>query len=82
VLIRVDVNFGLQLIGAEPQHTTQQANPANVPAGLDDVFQARNAETWESDLSPLGFRLPSHEDVGAIGPMRYDQAPPHLPGMC
>lgn len=82
MLIWADVNFGLELIGAQPQHTTQQANPASVTAGLEDVFQARNTETWESDLSPLGFRLPSHGDVGAIGPLRYDQAPPHLPGKC
>jgi hypothetical protein len=78
VLNVADVNFGLELIGAPPQHSAQQQQP--VTAGLDQVFQARNAETWESDLSPLDFRLPSHEDVGAIGTLRYDQAPPHLPG--
>jgi hypothetical protein len=82
VLIRADLNFGLELIGAPPQHTTQQANHASVTAGLEDVFQARNTETWESDLSPLGFRLPGHEDVGAIGSLRYDQAPPQMPGRC
>ncbi|KAH4065921.1 hypothetical protein HBH69_094040 [Parastagonospora nodorum] len=73
-------NFGLELIGQQPQHTMQQADQAIVTAGLQDVFQARNTETWESDHSPLGFRLPSHEDVGAMGLMRYGQAPPQMPG--
>jgi len=82
VLNRADVNFGLQLIGAQPQHSAQQPSPDNVTAGLDEMFQARNAENWSSDLSPSDFRLPSHEDVGAIGSLRYGQAPPQLPGRC
>jgi hypothetical protein len=41
-------------------------------SGPDQVFQARNAETWESNLSPLDFRPPSHEGVGAIRTLRYD----------
>jgi hypothetical protein len=83
VLILADVNFGLELIGAQPQHLTQQPSPTNVTVGLEQVYQARNAETWESDLSSLvGFRLPSHEDVdvGGMGPLRFGQAPPQLPG--
>jgi hypothetical protein len=86
VLKEADVNFGLELIGAQPQHSAQQPLQAAAAVGLDQVFQARNAETWQSDLSPLTFRLPSHEDdnsnVGAIGLLRYDQAPPQMPGVC
>jgi hypothetical protein len=73
MLILADVNFGLELIGAQPQHS---ASPSG---GLDQAYQARNAETWESDLSPLaGFS----EDIGTgdMGALRYDQAPPQLPG--
>ncbi|KAF1921559.1 hypothetical protein BDU57DRAFT_510429 [Ampelomyces quisqualis] len=65
------VNFGLELIGAQPQHSAQQPSQADGTVGLDQVFQARNADTWESDLSPLSFRLPTHEDdnnnLGLIG---------------
>jgi hypothetical protein len=80
VLMLADVNFGLELIGAQPQHNAQQAAPANVTAAFDGVFQARNTDSWDSDLSPLDFRLPSHEDVGAIGSPRFGRAPPQLPG--
>ncbi|KAF2825808.1 hypothetical protein CC86DRAFT_382799 [Ophiobolus disseminans] len=73
-------NFGLQLIGAQPQHNAQQPSPDNVTAGLDEMFQARNAEFWSPDHSPLHSRLPSHEHVGAIGSSRYGRAPPQLPG--
>jgi hypothetical protein len=75
----------MELIGAQPQHAAQQPSQNNVTVGLDEVFQARNAEIWQSDLSPsapLQFRLPSREDGGAIGQPRYGQAPPQLPGMC
>ena len=82
MLNRADVNFGLELIGAQPQHAAQQPSHDNVTAGLDEVFQARNAETWESDLSPFIPRLQGREDVGAIGSSRYGQAPPQLPGRC
>lgn len=82
VLNWVDVNFGLQLIGAQPQHSAQQPSPDNVTAGLDDMFQARNTDFWPSDLSQSNSRLPSHEDAGAIGQLRYGPAPPQLPGRC
>jgi hypothetical protein len=86
VLKEADVNFGLELIGAQPQHSAQQPSQAAGTVELDQVFQARNAETWQSDLSPLHFRLPSHEDdnndVEAIGLLRYDQAPPQMSGVC
>jgi hypothetical protein len=80
VLILADVNFGRALIGAQPQHSAQQAAPANV--GLDQAYQARNAETWEADLSPLAtFRLPDGGvDAGGMGGPRYGQASPQLPG--
>ncbi|KAL5114168.1 hypothetical protein ACEQ8H_007965 [Pleosporales sp. CAS-2024a] len=72
------LNLGLELIGAQPLHATQQAN---LTAGLDNVFQARGTETWQSDLSPLSFRLPSSEEhIGAIASLRYDHAPPQMPG--
>jgi hypothetical protein len=80
MLNRADVNFGRQLIGATPQHTAPQPRHDNVTVEFDNMFQARNAEPWESDLSPSDFRLPSPEDVGAIGSSRYGQAPPQLPG--
>jgi hypothetical protein len=82
VLILADVNLGLELIGAQPQHSTPQPSSTGVTVGLDQVYQARNAETWESALSPLvDFRLPGHEDVGVgdMGPLRFGQAPPQLP---
>ncbi|KAH8725915.1 hypothetical protein GQ44DRAFT_615096 [Phaeosphaeriaceae sp. PMI808] len=75
------MNFGLELIGAQPQHSAlQPSSNDNVTTGLEEVFQARNAETWQSDLSPLlDFRLPERGEVGATGPLRYDQpAPPQL----
>jgi hypothetical protein len=82
VLIQADVDFGRALIGATPQHNTQQASPT-MAAAFDGVFEARNTDSWDSDLSPLGFtRLPSHEDVGANGPPRFTRAPPQLPGRC
>jgi hypothetical protein len=75
MLNRADVNFGLSLIGDQLQHGTQQPPGNNVTAGLGDMFQGRNAETWPPDFSPLeDFRLPSHE---AVGSSRYGQA---LPG--
>ncbi|KAH7067265.1 hypothetical protein BKA63DRAFT_521849 [Paraphoma chrysanthemicola] len=76
------VNFGLELIGAHPQHAAQQPSPNNVPAGRNEVLQARNADFWQPDLSPssdVQFRLPSRQDRGAIGQTRYGQAPPQLP---
>jgi hypothetical protein len=81
VLISADVDFGRTLIGAQPQHNTQQASPA-MTAAFDGAFQARNTDSVNSDLSPLAFRLPSHEDVGVIGPSRFHGAPPQLPGRC
>jgi len=85
VLNVVDYNFGLELIGALPQHQAQQQPHENVTAGLEELFQARNTGPWETDLSPSSeFRLPSHEDVDAeaIGSSRYGQAPPQVPGRC
>jgi hypothetical protein len=82
VLIQADFNFGLELIGAQPQHNAQQPTHANVTVGRDEAFQARNTDSWESDLSPLNFRPQSHEDVGAIGSSHFRQAPPQLPGRC
>lgn len=82
VLIQADFNFGLELIGAQPQHNAQQPTHANVTVGRDEAFQARNTDSWESDLSPLNFRPQSHEDVGAIGSSHFSQAPPQLPGRC
>jgi hypothetical protein len=81
VLSLVDVNFGLELIGALPQHQAQQQPQDNVNVGLEELFQARNTESWVTDLSPSSdFRLPSHEEVRAIGSSRYGQAPPQIPG--
>lgn len=70
---RADVRFGLELIGAPPQHPSQQPS------------QARNAETWDSDLDGLYSRLPSDEHVHAgahSASLRYEAAPPQLPGRC
>jgi hypothetical protein len=50
--------------------------------GLDEMFQARNAAPWESDLSPLDFRLQSDEEDAVIGSLRFGHAPPQLPGKC
>ncbi|KAF2025140.1 hypothetical protein EK21DRAFT_104160 [Setomelanomma holmii] len=82
VLNLADYNFGLELIGAQPQHAAQQPSQNNVTAGFDGVFQARNTDFWEPDLSPsvpAPFRLPRREDGGAISSPHYGQAPPQLP---
>ncbi|KAF1846885.1 uncharacterized protein K460DRAFT_278146 [Cucurbitaria berberidis CBS 394.84] len=54
------LDLGRALIGTQPQHTAQQQTAGSESVGLDsDLFQARNTETWESDLSPMDFRLPN-----------------------
>ncbi|KAH7384105.1 hypothetical protein DE146DRAFT_759903 [Phaeosphaeria sp. MPI-PUGE-AT-0046c] len=80
------VNLGLELIGAPPQHPAQQPSPSQAgidnSVGLDAASQARNAETWASDLQGVDFRLPSDEHVHAgahSASMRFDAAPPQLP---
>ncbi|KAJ4362276.1 hypothetical protein N0V83_010369 [Neocucurbitaria cava] len=71
------LDLGRALIGTQPQHTTPQQTTDNAGMGLENnMFQARNTDTWESDLS---FRLPSLEisQAGANGPsMRADGAAP------
>lgn len=78
------VNFGLELIGAPPQHPAQQPSQAGLvnSVGLGPASQARNAETWDSDLHRVDFRPQSDEHVHAgaqSASMRYDAAPPQLP---
>ncbi|CAN9229855.1 unnamed protein product [Alternaria alternata] len=50
------LSLGRELIGEQPQHAT---HATNVNVG-HDLFQARNTETWEPDLSSDGLtsRLP------------------------
>lgn len=46
------------------------------------MFPSRNAAPWESDVSPLDFRLQGVEDDAAIGSLRFGHAQPQLPGKC
>lgn len=68
ILVRVfqllnwsDFNFGLQLIGSQPQLEAQQQTGNNVLVGLEsDVFDAaRNADTWSPNWQHLESSHPS-----------------------
>ncbi|KAJ4984851.1 C2H2 transcription factor [Stagonosporopsis vannaccii] len=77
------VDFGLQLIGSEPQPEVQQQTGDNVPVGpASDASDAvRNADTWPPDWHHLESRHPSLTEahsapIGALAPA----APPQFPG--
>lgn len=81
------VKFGLELIGAPPQHPAPQPSQVGLDdsIGLESALQARNMERWGSALPSLDFRLLSDEYVHArahIKSMRYTATPLSLPSMC
>ncbi|KAF1924212.1 uncharacterized protein M421DRAFT_73168 [Didymella exigua CBS 183.55] len=55
------LNFGLEMIGLQPQPGTQLQTGDNMPVGPEsDVFKAaRNSDTWQSDWHHLNSRHPS-----------------------
>jgi hypothetical protein len=64
ILTLADINFGLELIGAQPQASAQQLPLlADTPFELAEVSQAQTTETWNSGLSPLEYMLPRFEDT-------------------
>ncbi|KAF3042975.1 hypothetical protein E8E12_009492 [Didymella heteroderae] len=91
VLQRVDVpwtapgsseylNFGLEMIGLQPQPEVQQQTGDNMPVGPEsDVFEAaRNADTWQPDWHHLESRHPSLTNSN-LSPIGSDSTAP-FPG--
>lgn len=63
--------MGLELIGLHSQSAAHQETGDNVPVGHEsDVFEARDAGTWQPESHHLEFRHPSITDAQScpIGP--------------
>ncbi|KAF3053767.1 hypothetical protein E8E11_003356 [Didymella keratinophila] len=65
------LNFGLEMIGLQPQPEVQQQTGDNMPVGPEsELFEAaRNADTWQPDWHHLESRHPSltNSNLSPIG---------------
>jgi hypothetical protein len=78
----VDMNFGRELIGTQPRAAVSEASAQKMVVGRNgNVFEARNADTWDSDWQPSDSRLPDPtvDYARAIGPSA-SAAPPQFTG--
>ncbi|KAH6642134.1 hypothetical protein C7974DRAFT_460388 [Boeremia exigua] len=75
-------NFGLQLIGSQPQPEVQQQTGDNIAVGRQsDVSHAsRNADTWSPDWNHLESRHPSLTESQPVPIGSLPAAQPQFPG--